>query len=167
MIVSEQGDVNSKCLILISWLPWRVVTLLTYLLICFLWDAGGGSLCFPEVWLWPRRVPRRRIIVTLSLFRPFRVMYCLDMETRHKPSHWLTWMSSTSDWFYAGFLLSSPRLKSEPNIGTLAFLARFTEANVLIWPTMDHHHWDSLKWSGDTCPNTDFLKKYFKCSFRL
>ena len=45
----------------------------------------------------------------------------------------LAHMSSPSDWLSAGLLLSSPRLKSDPNIGTLLpFLARFTEANVQI-----------------------------------
>ena len=45
-----------------------------------------------------------------------------------KPSHWPTWISRASDWPSEGFLLSSPRLKSEPNIGTLLFLAQLPDS---------------------------------------
>ena len=86
VLIPPHHDVANVLYFIFISLGWHVVTMLTYLLICFLCDAGGGSLCFPEVWLWPRRVPRRRIIVTLSLFRPFRVMYGLDTETRAQAS---------------------------------------------------------------------------------
>ena len=88
--------------------------------------------------MWPRRVPRRRIIVTLSLFRPFRVMYGLDTETRAQASpiigpHRL--LEPLIGHHPLAPLKQSPRLKSEPNIGTLLYLAqvaRFTGGNVPI-----------------------------------
>ena len=75
-----------------------------------------------------------------------------------KPSHWPTWMSGASDWPADGFLLSSPRLKSEPNIGTLLFLAQLPDSVKVMSRSdrpMDRHRLDILKWTGDVCANTD------------
>ena len=63
-----------------------------------------------------------------------------------KPSHWPTWMSGASDWPADGFLLSSPRLKSEPNIGTLLFLAQLPDS-LKVMSGSGRHQWTVIVWT--------------------
>ena len=87
-------------------------------------------------------------------------MYGLDTETRAQASpiigpHRL--LEPLIGHHPLAPLKQSPRLKSEPNIGTLLYLAqvaRFTGGNVPIWLTNGPSPPGQFKWSGDTCPNT-------------